>query len=196
MAEVDFDAKTNWAQDETVMPADANRWEQGIKDCADATNEKLDKAGGTIIGPLKIAPGAEIQIEASADEEGNYYIKPAPGGQLRIYGKSGKGIYLEPLSNYAPYFYTGQKSLRLLTMFDYTAATNLTSFTADRDYLGYIRNNEHQYTVTIDGQEVARFMPSSGYIPNVSTPILIPAGSVVSITGSASVMVKFPLIGG
>lgn len=38
MDNVNFEAKTDWKQDETVYPADANRWEKGIKDCADLVN--------------------------------------------------------------------------------------------------------------------------------------------------------------
>lgn len=38
MDNVNFEAKTDWKQDETVYPQDANRWENGIKDCADLVN--------------------------------------------------------------------------------------------------------------------------------------------------------------
>lgn len=85
MADVNFDAKTNWAQDETVYPADANRWEKGIKDCADAVNENSkeltaqaaefqqrlnDKADTNL---ANVASNIDYVIERGTDENGNYY---------------------------------------------------------------------------------------------------------------------------
>lgn len=63
-SDVNFQEKTDWTLDQIVNPVDANRWEQGIKDCADLVNNhnqriptletgKVDKAGDTMSGPLK-----------------------------------------------------------------------------------------------------------------------------------------------
>ena len=85
MADVNFDAKTNWMLDETVQPADANRWEKGIKDCADAVNENSeelaaqaaefqqrlnDKADTNL---ANVASNIDYVIERGTDENGNYY---------------------------------------------------------------------------------------------------------------------------
>ena len=74
-ANVNFEAKTTWVQDEIVYPADANRWEKGIKDCADLVNDhnaripaveakllkKVSKAGDTMTGALKV-PTADLSV--------------------------------------------------------------------------------------------------------------------------------------
>lgn len=48
MDNVNFDAKTDWKLNDTVMPADANRWEKGIDDTAKLANHlnetKLDES--------------------------------------------------------------------------------------------------------------------------------------------------------
>lgn len=48
MSDVSFNPKTNWQLNETVNPEDANRWEQGIKDCADAIDDLNDFAEHTL----------------------------------------------------------------------------------------------------------------------------------------------------
>ena len=61
MDKVNFEAKTTWVQDEIVYPVDTNRWEQGIKDCADGINAIIDElpalpylstSGGTVNGDI------------------------------------------------------------------------------------------------------------------------------------------------
>ena len=78
---------------------------------------------------------------------------------------------------------------------DYTAGTSLSSFTADRSYIGYMRNSNTEVIVTIDGEEVARFTPSNGFIPVTSTEFIIPKGGVVVVTGTAGILTKYPLKG-
>lgn len=69
-ANVNFEEKTNWVQDEIVYPADVNRWEKGIKDCVDLVNDhnaripeieagKVNKSGDTMTGALKV-PTADL----------------------------------------------------------------------------------------------------------------------------------------
>ena len=61
MDKVSFEAKTTWIMDDIVMPEDSNRWEQGIKDCADGVNAIIDElpalpylptSGGTVNGNI------------------------------------------------------------------------------------------------------------------------------------------------
>ena len=83
-ANVNFEAKTTWVQDEIVYPADANRWEKGIKDCADLVNDhnaripvvetelpkKVNKAGDTMTGPLHVPTPSSDTRDASVPTTG------------------------------------------------------------------------------------------------------------------------------
>lgn len=87
MADVNFDAKTNWKQDETVYPADANRWEEGIKNCADAINDnnteipkKVNKAGDTMTGTLKMSGENEIRF---GTDDNFYCVKKGTDGLMQ-----------------------------------------------------------------------------------------------------------------
>lgn len=123
MADVNFDAKTNWAQDETVYPADANRWEEGIKDCADAINgnnaeipKKVNKAGDTMTGTLKMS--GENNVRFGTDDN-FYYVKKDSYGNFTLYGNNNKGLYLaNEEANHHPYYFNGTQGLRLLTTAD------------------------------------------------------------------------------
>ena len=75
---------------------------------------------------------------------------------------------------------------------DYSAGTSLSSFTATRNYIGYMRNGSGSCSVSIGGTEVAYFAPSTGYVHATSVQFFIPKNSVVTVTGSAAVLVKFP----
>ena len=75
---------------------------------------------------------------------------------------------------------------------DYSAGTSLSSFTATRNYIGYMRNGAGSCSVSIGGTEVAYFAPSTGYVHATSVQFFIPKNSVVTVTGSAAVLVKFP----
>lgn len=129
MADVNFDAKTNWKQDETVYPADANRWEEGIKDCADAINEnnteipkKVNKAGDTMTGDLKILGTKAIRFGTDDDF---YNIKKEEGtNNLLLFGKNNTGVFLDSLQNFAPSYWNGTSILRLLTTADLSQQVN------------------------------------------------------------------------
>lgn len=121
MADVNFDAKTDWKQNETVYPADANRWEQGIKDCADAINEnnaeipkKVNKAGDTMTGALKMSGVNEIRFGTDDDF---YTISKVSNGNLNIYNGN-RGIFLDTSAKCAPHYYDGASKARLLTTAD------------------------------------------------------------------------------
>lgn len=129
MADVNFDAKTDWKQNETVYPADANRWEQGIKDCADAINEnnaeipkKVNKAGDTMTGALKMLGQNVVRF----GNDDNYFdIHFASNGQLSIFNKNNKGLFLQTEEGHAPFYWDGTNTFRLLT-------------TADLDSIDYV----------------------------------------------------------
>lgn len=174
MADVNFDAKTNWKQDETVYPADANRWEEGIKDCATAINEnnaeipkKVNKAGDTMIGDLKILGTKAIRF---GTDDNFYYVKAdANNGNFLIYHKSNRGLYLGGDEQHTPYFWNGTQGLRLLTTADlgsstigenlapdYSAAvtlTNNTVYTAPANgwIMGYASQGDYSsYALTVN----------------------------------------------
>lgn len=77
MSDVSFNPKTNWQLNETVNPEDANRWEQGIKDCADAIDDLNDFAEhtlGKVIG--------EVYLSYSASAADNLGALPLFTGEV------------------------------------------------------------------------------------------------------------------
>ena len=126
MDNVNFEAKTNWVQDETVYPADANRWEKGIKDCADLVNNhnttqipalennNVNKSGDTMTGPLKMSGENEVRF---GTDDNYYYIKNNWEGDLVIYNNN-KGLFLQASEPHAPFYWNGTNAYRLLTTAD------------------------------------------------------------------------------
>lgn len=157
MADVNFDAKTNWAQDETVYPADANRWEEGIKDCADAINgnnveipKKVNKAGDTMTGPLKMSGQNEVRF---GTDNNFYFVKNNDAGNFNIYKNSGegKGLQLNAQDNYAPYYKkSNNEFLRLLTTADLGSSTIGENLAPDYSAAVTIPNNT-VYTAPANG---------------------------------------------
>lgn len=127
MDNVNFEAKTNWVQDETVYPADANRWEKGIKDCADLVNNhnttqipalennKVNKSGDTMTGPLKMSGTNEVRFGTN---DNFYIVQVAGNGQLSIFNKNNKGLFLQTEEAHAPFYWNGTNAYRLLTTAD------------------------------------------------------------------------------
>lgn len=153
MADVNFDAKTNWVQDETVYPADANRWEKGIKDCANAINEsnaeipkKVNKAGDTMSGTLKMSGQNEIRF---GTDDNYYYIKKFVDGFLHILC-AGKGLVLSPTDNYKPYYADGTNGYRLLTTEDFRSSDIGENLAPDYSAAVTIKNNA-VYTAPANG---------------------------------------------
>lgn len=154
MADVNFDAKTNWAQDETVYPADANRWEEGIKDCADAINgnnveipKKVNKAGDTMTGPLKMSGKNEVRF---GTDDNFYYVQYAGNGQLSIFNKNNKGLFFQTEEAHAPFYWNGTNAFRLLTTADFGSSTIGENLAPDYSAAVTIPNNT-VYTAPANG---------------------------------------------
>lgn len=105
MDKVNFEAKTTWVMDSIVMPEDSNRWEQGIKDCADGVNAIIDElpalpylptSGGTVNGTILFGSGNggiyptinENVSYINLGKDGNYgCFQGTKDGSIEIYAK-------------------------------------------------------------------------------------------------------------
>lgn len=189
MDNVNFEAKTNWKQDETVYPQDANRWEKGIKDCADLVNDhnaripaaekelpkKVNKAGDTMTGALKMSGDNEVRF---GTDDNFYYVKKGTDGLMQ-----GNG--------------TDEKRLLTTADFegvvpDYSAGIAVTyPYTAPRTGLFVARTPSGANTITVNG--VNTNLQFNG---GNSASVIVRAGDVVNVTGSGpATCYFFPLKG-
>ena len=78
--------------------------------------QKVAKAGDTMTGPLKMSGGNEVRF---GTDDNFYYVKKHSNGDLLIYNKNAKGLFLySGNNNFAPYYFDGTKGYRLLTTAD------------------------------------------------------------------------------
>ena len=77
--------------------------------------QKVAKAGDTMTGELKMS--GENKIKFGTDDN-FYYVQRAGNGQLSIFNKNHKGLFLQTEEAHAPFYWDGTKAYRLLTTAD------------------------------------------------------------------------------
>ena len=78
-------------------------------------NKKVSKSGDTMTGNLLMSGENQVRF-GTADNY--YYIGKAQTDQLAIFGKNGKGLYLQEEESHMPKYWDGTKAYRLLTTED------------------------------------------------------------------------------
>lgn len=79
-------------------------------------SQKVAKAGDTMTGPLKMSVENEVRF---GTDDNFYYIKKHSNGDLLIYNKDAKGLFLYSGGNeFNPYYFDGTKGYRMLTTAD------------------------------------------------------------------------------
>ena len=120
---------------------------------------KVSKAGDTMTGQLKMS--GENEVRFGTDD--NYYLVQCSGnGQLSIFNKNNKGIFLQLEEAHAPFYWDGTNGYRLLT-------------TADLQNLDYVVEHYN------DGTNWYRKY-KSGWLEQGGTFPNIPANSARNIT--------------
>ena len=77
--------------------------------------DRVAKAGDTMTGQLKMS--GENEVRFGTDD--NFYLVQCSGnGQLSIFNKNGKGIFLQLEEAHAPFYWNGTNGYRLLTTAD------------------------------------------------------------------------------
>lgn len=110
--------------------------------------QKVAKAGDTMTGPLKMSGENEVRF---GTDDNYYYVQCAGNGQLSIFNKNNKGLFLQTEEGHAPFYWNGTQAYRLLTTGD--AMNNLLrppKFDAGVDIASIFANNQ-TYTPTVGG---------------------------------------------
>ena len=122
--------------------------------------EKVAKAGDTMTGPLKMSGQNEVRFGTDDDF---YYIRNTNHGTFEIYGKNGKGLFLDVLLNFAPSYWDGTNAYRLLT-------------TADLANIDYVVESK----VNADGSWYRKY--KSGWLEQGGQTPTVAAGSTTTVT--------------
>ena len=87
--------------------------------------DRVAKAGDTMTGQLKMS--GENEVRFGTDD--NYYLVQCSGnGQLSIFNKNGKGIFLQLEEAHAPFYWNGTNGYRLLTTADLPSSAGSVGF--------------------------------------------------------------------
>lgn len=84
-------------------------------------SETVAKTGDTMTGALKMSGENEVRF---GTDDNFYVVKVASNGQLAIFNKNNKGLFLQLEEPHAPYYFDGTKGLRLLTTADASVPSN------------------------------------------------------------------------
>ena len=76
---------------------------------------KVSKAGDTMTGTLKMSGTSELRF---GTDDNYYFIKKISNGTFEIYGKNGKGLFLQSAEAHSPFYWDGTTAYRLLTTAD------------------------------------------------------------------------------
>ena len=109
--------------------------------------QKVAKAGDTMTGPLKMSGNNEVRFGTDDDY---YYVQRAGNGQLSIFNKNNKGLFLQTEEAHAPFYWNGTKGYRLLTTADFGASTIGENLAPDYSAAVTIPNNA-VYTAPANG---------------------------------------------
>ena len=77
--------------------------------------DRVAKAGDTMTGTLKMSGQNPIKL---GTDDNYYYVQRAGNGQLSIFNKNNKGIFLQLEEAHAPFYWNGTNAFRLLTTAD------------------------------------------------------------------------------
>lgn len=168
---------------------------------------KVNKAGDTMTGPLKMSGANEVRF---GTDDNFYYVKYAGNGQLSIYNKNNKGIFLQLEEAHAPYYWNGTNSYRLLTTADlpssagskiqgavnYSAQVSITSpFTCPTGgAIGFRCPNGDWNTLDLKINNIQVFYRDGGEYRGASQSMFatVSAGDVISWTGAPSASLFWP----
>ena len=91
-----------------------------VAEFTDALSGKVAKAGDTMTGELKMSGNNEVRF---GTDDNYYFIKKINDGTFEIYGKNGKGLFLQSAEAHLPCYWDGTKAYRLLTTADLPSNT-------------------------------------------------------------------------
>lgn len=156
--------------------------------------QKVAKAGDTMTGPLKMLGNNEVRF---GTDDNYYFLKKLNSGELEIYGKNGKGLYLQKEEGHAPCYWNGTKAYRLLTTADKESLqTQINSL--NTEVTGMLGRMNFNAGVSTGGKSYV--CPSDGYLffvksASSSTPIDLKINniSIGSIRSTSSTFV--PTVG-
>ena len=122
--------------------------------------QKVAKAGDTMTGPLKMSGKNEIKF----GPDDNYFIKMISDGTFEIYGKNGKGLFLQSSEDHTPCYWDGTNAYRLLTKADLeNLQTQINSLNTEvTGMLGRMNFNARVDFSLNHGQSYT--VPSKGYL--------------------------------
>ena len=161
--------------------------------------QKVAKAGDTMTGALKMS--GENQIRFGTDD--NYFnIQFADNGQLAIFNKNNKGLFLQTEDPHAPFYFDGTEGRRLLTTADlpgnagstiqsavnYSAQVSITSpFTCPTGgAIGFRCARSDSTTLFLKINEIMVFQRDGGEFSGASQSMFatVSAGDVISWVGA------------
>ena len=123
--------------------------------------DKVSKTGDTMTGQLQMSGNNEVRFGT----DDNYYLVQRSGnGQLSIFNKNGKGIFLQLEEAHAPFYWDGTNGYRLLTTADLkTLQTQINSLNTEvTGMLGRMNFNARVDFMLSHGQSYTA--PSKGYL--------------------------------
>ncbi len=145
--------------------------------------QKVAKAGDTMTGALKMSGENEVRF---GTDDNFYYVKKAGNGQLSIFNKNSKGLFLQTEEAHAPFYWDGTNSFRLLTTADLPGSAGSVGFP---NYNAVINldnriNVKKQYIAPSDGwisYTLFERTDTTNIVASVDTP---GKGAVVWINGN------------
>ena len=108
---------------------------------------KVSKAGDTMTGALKMSGQNPIKL---GTDDNYYYVQLAGNGQLSIFNKNNKGLFLQTEEAHAPFYWNGTNAYRLLTTADLGSSTIGENLAPDYSAAVTIPNNA-VYTAPANG---------------------------------------------
>lgn len=108
---------------------------------------KVSKAGDTMTGELKMSGQNKVRF---GPDDNYYYVQCAGNGQLSIFNKNNKGIFLQLEEAHAPFYWNGTNAFRLLTTADLGSSTIGENLAPDYSAAVTIPNNA-VYTAPANG---------------------------------------------
>lgn len=170
--------------------------------------QKVAKAGDTMTGPLKMSGANQIRF---GTDDNYYYVKKHTNGDILIYNKDTKGLFLYAGDNkFNPYYFDGTKGYRLLTTADlpssagskiqgavnYSAQVSITSpFTCPTGgAIGFRCPTGDWNTLDLKINNIQVFYRDGGEYRGASQSMFatVSAGDVISWTGAPSASLFWP----
>lgn len=162
--------------------------------------DKVSKAGDTMTGMLKMSGANEVRF---GPDDNFYYVQCSNHGQLSIFNKNNKGIFLQLEEAHAPFYWNGTNAYRLLTtadkglsvgwgMPDYSAGVSLSDIKASNPYTapadGYLYCTVYNCTAYVNNSQVAYSDISSN---SISVVIILSKNDIVTVSDSSLTRCNF-----